>query len=224
MIDAISYLNGLTKTESDEDARAASSELGKDAFMQLLVNQMAYQDPLEPMDNSEFLGQLAQFSSLEQMQNVASAVEMLALSQAASTNSQMVNLIGKRVVVPGSTFSVDSTKTDPIALQYNVEENAKAAELVISDSKGNVVRRIELQDVEAGMNTVKFDGKDSSGNQLESGTYTYKILDQSGKTASGVTTYSNYIVDAVAFSGTDIILKSGDIEIAVSDITEVINN
>lgn len=224
MIDAISYLNGLTKTTSDEDARAASSELGKDAFMQLLVNQMAYQDPLEPMDNSEFLGQLAQFSSLEQMQNVASAVEMLALSQAASTNSQMVNLIGKRVVVPGSTFSVDSTKTDPIALQYNVEENAKAAELVISDSKGNVVRRIELQDVEAGMNTVKFDGKDSSGNQLESGTYTYKILDQSGKTASGVTTYSNYIVDAVAFSGTDIILKSGDIEIAVSDITEVINN
>lgn len=224
MIDAISYLNGLTKTTSDEDTRTASSELGKDAFMQLLVNQMAYQDPLEPMDNSEFLGQLAQFSSLEQMQNVASAVEMLALSQAASTNSQMVNLIGKRVVVPGSTFSVDSTKTDSIALQYNVEENAKAAELVISDSKGNVVRRIELQDVEAGMNTVKFDGKDSSGNQLESGTYTYKILDQSGKTASGVTTYSNYIVDAVAFSGTDIILKSGDIEIAVSDITEVINN
>ncbi len=224
MIDAISYLNGLTKTTSDEDTKTASSELGKDAFMQLLVNQMAYQDPLEPMDNSEFLGQLAQFSSLEQMQNVASAVEMLALSQAASTNSQMVNLIGKRVVVPGSTFSVDSTKTDPIALQYNVEENAKAAELVISDSKGNVVRRIELQDVEAGMNTVKFDGKDSSGNQLESGTYTYKILDQSGKTASGVTTYSNYIVDAVAFSGTDIILKSGDIEIAVSDITEVINN
>lgn len=50
---------------------AAKDTLGKDAFLQLLVTQMRYQDPLDPMDNGEYLSQLAQFSALEQMTNVA---------------------------------------------------------------------------------------------------------------------------------------------------------
>ncbi len=49
----------------------SQSELDKDAFIQLLVTQMKYQDPLEPMDNSQMLAQLAQFTALEQMMNVA---------------------------------------------------------------------------------------------------------------------------------------------------------
>ena len=54
-----------------------NDELGKDAFLQLLVAQMKYQDPLEPQDNSSFVAELAQFSALEQMTNVASNLEDL---------------------------------------------------------------------------------------------------------------------------------------------------
>ena len=71
--------NGVTQALSDYEAaknqeKAANKmndALGKDAFLQLLVTQMKYQDPLDPQDNSQYLSQLAQFSALEQMTNVA---------------------------------------------------------------------------------------------------------------------------------------------------------
>ena len=69
--------------------KRADNTLGKDAFLQLLVAQMKYQDPLNPNTDTEFVAQLAQFSSLEQMQN---------LSQ-TSLNSQAFSLVGKEVVV-----------------------------------------------------------------------------------------------------------------------------
>lgn len=76
-----SYLSNATDTTSTSDG------LGKDAFIQLLVTQMKYQDPLNPMDNSEMLAQLAQFTALEQMMNVAQASQ----KQLAS------NMVGKYV-------------------------------------------------------------------------------------------------------------------------------
>lgn len=69
--------------------KRVDNNLGKDAFLQLLVAQMKYQDPLNPNTDTEFVAQLAQFSSLEQMQN---------LSQ-TSLNSQAFSLVGKEVIV-----------------------------------------------------------------------------------------------------------------------------
>ena len=73
----------------NDAVKKADNTLGKDAFLQLLVAQMKYQDPLNPNTDTEFVAQLAQFSSLEQMQN---------LSQ-TSLNSQAFSLVGKEVVV-----------------------------------------------------------------------------------------------------------------------------
>lgn len=71
----MSTINSVVSTDSDylkvQDAVKSQSEMDKDAFINLLVTQMKYQDPLEPMDNSEMLAQLAQFTALEQMLNVA---------------------------------------------------------------------------------------------------------------------------------------------------------
>jgi flagellar basal-body rod modification protein FlgD len=201
-----------------------SAEMGKDAFMQLLIEQMTYQDPMEPMDNSEFVGQLAQFSALEQMQNIASGIELLTLTQNASTNSQMVNMIGKRVVTTGSTFSVDEDSENPISLKYDVSGEDTPSTLIIKDSDGNTVRTIEISEVESGINEVLFDGKDNDGNQLESGNYTFKLVGGDGQEVSDVTTYSNYLVDAVQFDGSTILLKSHDITIDLGDISEVIKN
>ena len=83
------------KTNNRNDA------LGKDAFLQLLVTQMQYQDPLDPQDNSEYLSQLAQFSALEQMSNVSSSLEKVnTLIENIDTSvlvGQLSGMIGKEV-------------------------------------------------------------------------------------------------------------------------------
>lgn len=73
---AVSGVSGSTGTDSQQQTVTNnSSVLGKDDFLNLLVTQMQYQDPLQPMDNTQFVSQMAQFSSLEQMQNMNTAME-----------------------------------------------------------------------------------------------------------------------------------------------------
>ncbi len=220
MVDVVSYLNtGLSSTPQN---KTAESDMDKDAFMSLLVAQMGNQNPLEPMDNTEFISQLAQFSALEQQQNIAAGIELLALTQTASTNSQMVNLIDKRVIVPGNNVSLDGE--DGVTLKFNLSEEVNGAELIIKDENGSVVSRELLTEATVGANEFRFDGKDDNGNMLAKGNYTYEIVGSDGAALDGVTKSSNYLIDAVAFEGTSIMLKSEDATIDLGDISEVIKN
>ena len=78
------------------NGRKASQELGKDDFLKLLMTQMTHQDPTEPMDNSQFIAQMAQFSSLEQMYNVSNGFTKMASimqsNEAAGTLGKVVEL------------------------------------------------------------------------------------------------------------------------------------
>ncbi|WP_299509602.1 flagellar hook assembly protein FlgD [uncultured Rummeliibacillus sp.] len=79
------------------DKKTGNSSLDKDAFMQLLVTQLQNQDPTSPMDDKEFISQMAQFSSLEQMQNVAKSIDSLSEIAKQSQLMQYNSFIGKDV-------------------------------------------------------------------------------------------------------------------------------
>ncbi len=89
-----------TKNKQDAAARKTGGELGKNDFLNLLVTQLRYQDPLQPVDDKEFIAQMAQFSSLEQMQNMNGSM----------TKSQAFTLIGKVIT---------ATTTDDKTLEVN---------------------------------------------------------------------------------------------------------
>ena len=78
------------------NGRTATQQLGKDDFLKLLMTQMTHQDPTEPMDNSQFIAQMAQFSSLEQMYNVSNGFNKMAQimqsNEAAGTLGKVVEL------------------------------------------------------------------------------------------------------------------------------------
>ncbi len=78
---------GTAKTSSDSTTRKVTKELGKDEFMQILVAQLKNQDPLSPMEDTEFIAQMAQFSVLEQIQNL----------NAGNNFAQACGLVGKQV-------------------------------------------------------------------------------------------------------------------------------
>ena len=86
-------IDGSTKSTSDRK----TGEMGKDDFLKLLVTQLRYQDPLQTVDDKEFIGQMAQFSALEQMQNMNTSM----------SQSQGFSLIGKHVT---ASIVDDNTK------------------------------------------------------------------------------------------------------------------
>ena len=89
--------------------------LGKDAFLQILITQLQNQDPTSPMDDKEFIAQMAQFSSLEQMQNMTKAMENLLASQEQTQLMNYATFVGKEVKWHELTDKVDS-KGKPIAI------------------------------------------------------------------------------------------------------------
>jgi flagellar basal-body rod modification protein FlgD len=97
----------VSQTQANKD----NSALGKDAFLQLLVTQMKYQDPLDPQDNGEYLAQLAQFSALEQMTNVADGLsdvsKLVSNIDTSVLVGQLSNMIGKDI-----QWTIDSSSTD----------------------------------------------------------------------------------------------------------------
>ena len=102
----------LAKDSSKSTTKTTNNEMGKDQFLQLLVTQMQYQDPLNPQTDSTFVAQLAQFTSLEQMQN---------LNQ-TSVNNQALNLVGREVVVNAGTDSAKNLiqgTVDYVTMQNN---------------------------------------------------------------------------------------------------------
>lgn len=118
---SVSVVDGkIQETASSGSSISNSADsgntLGKDAFLQLLVTQMKYQDPLDPQDNSEYIAQLATFSQLEELQNMSNTVQ---LSQASSLTGETV-IMKTKSSVTGELMYVTGT------VDYVVIENSKA--------------------------------------------------------------------------------------------------
>ena len=107
----------VTKLTSSEETRKSNSSLDKQAFLQLLVAQMKYQDPLEPTSNTEYISQLATFSELEEMQNMRGSIDL----QRASS------LVGQEVYVKTTDATTGSTDYVHGKVDYVVYENGKGA-------------------------------------------------------------------------------------------------
>ena len=160
--------------------------LGEDDFLQLLVTQLQNQDPTNPQDNSAFVAQLAQFSSLQGIQTLNTSVNNIASSFTSSQALQASSMVGRSVIVPTSQAVVDTTKT--FTGTATVPSSVSDVTLKISDSTGKVVRTIDMGAQSAGNASFAWDGKDDSGTLLSSGTYTFAATATISGTATALTT------------------------------------
>ena len=124
--------------------RETSSALDKDAFLSLMVKQMEYQDPLDPQDNSEYVAQLAQFSALEQMTNVATAMEKVgALADNMNTTllvGQLNNMIGQQIQWLEGTVSVDAGGN---STAQDVAREGYVTGVSISDGSPSIIATVD---------------------------------------------------------------------------------
>jgi flagellar basal-body rod modification protein FlgD len=198
------------------------NEMGKDAFLELLVTQLQYQDPLNPMDSTAFTAQLAQFSSLEQLNNVNKNLEHARLYQASINNSQAVSFIGKEIRASGDNIQVDNGI--PGSLSFSLPAQASQSVINIYDIGDNLVKIIETGALDPGEQTIEWDGTDNRGNAVTDGEYRFEIMayDESGERLDAAT-YTAGRVQGVAFKDNKAELLVGNRPIALGDIIEVTN-
>lgn len=178
------YLNSLTSSTSAASETSSATEddgasISKDEFITLLMTQMQYQDPLNPMDSQALTSQLTDFSMLEQQ--ISSNTLLEGMSETLENLSQinMLDYIGKEVTTSSNSLTVDGGGITPIT--YSLDE-AATVQLVVYDSEGEVATRVDLGNMEAGSHALEWDGTDSTGQALADGTYYYSFLatDDSG--------------------------------------------
>jgi flagellar basal-body rod modification protein FlgD len=208
-------------------ARAArgaqpAGSLGREDFMALLIAQLENQDPLEPAKDTEFISQLATFSSLEQLITANANLEGLALGQASLLNSQALTLIGREALVANGD-SLEIENGQPTKLMYRLPQAAGDAKLTIYSADGAPLRVFDLSTEPGGWVELAWDGRDSKGNALADGTYRVEVSAAgTGGEQLAVALARGVRIDAVRFGGeAGITLVTGDAELPFDQILEI---
>lgn len=198
-------ITGVTSTSDLAAATTASSttsDMGEDTFLKLLTTQLQYQDPTEPMSNTEFVAQLAQFTQVQQLQGLSDKVEALYYVNTSMNNAAMTNLMGSGVVAEGDTFHYDATGDK--SLWFDASTATSSTDVTIKNESGDVVYSGPIGPLPEGESSWTWNGVCSDGSLAPEGDYTFSVsaTDENGGTVD-VTTLVRGVVDSMSFeSGT----------------------
>lgn len=144
--------------------------LGQAEFLELMIAQLRNQDPLKPMENGEFLGQMAQFGTVSGIQDLQASIEQLAGALQSGQALQASALVGRAVLVPGGSGELGAGGAG-LTGQVDLPDTATALTLTIQDAGGQTVRTLELGAQAAGPVSFKWDGLTDAGRPAAPGIY-----------------------------------------------------
>lgn len=150
-------------------AREAKSDMGEDAFMKLIIAQMENQDPLKPMENTQFMSQLAQFKSVTGIDELKLSVEKMAGALQSNQALQASSLVGRWVEVPSS----QNFLWDEAGMAGNMElpVNSSNVQVLIKDTTGQTIKTLALGEQKAGTVSYQWDGVGEDGSAYSPGEY-----------------------------------------------------
>lgn len=146
-----------------------NDELGQSDFLTLMITQFRNQDPFKPMENGDFLAQLAQFSTVNGIDSLNSAFSGLADSIRGEQALQAANLVGRSVMAVTDTGYLPGGGS--INGIVELPSSASAVQIDIIDANGELLRTIDLGQQPAGLARFSWDGRDASGDRVEAGHY-----------------------------------------------------
>ena len=152
----------------------AKNKLGKDDYIRLMVTQLQNQDPTKPMENHEMATQMAQFNTVEQLLNINHTLADLSASQSQMKNERVLDYIGKQVDVAGNALEVKEGALASKAT-FALEQTCERVSGVIKNTQGEVIKKIALGRLDAGKQTLAWDGTDNEGQKVKDGSYRFSI-------------------------------------------------
>ena len=196
--------------------------LGKDAFLNLLTTQLRFQDPLKPMESTEFVSQLAQFRALESAQETSNTLAKLVQVTASMNNMGAANLLGRKVEVPAGALSHVAGKAENVL--YQLDADAAEVFIQVVNQSGNIVKTFTINTPEGkGAHQVLWDGKDNAGNMASAGMYSYAgAAKSSDGTLTPIKVSSEGEVSGVSYGEGGPFVTVNGASIPVKDIVKVI--
>jgi flagellar basal-body rod modification protein FlgD len=171
-VQGVNFANSAAYTAASE-ANGSGDMLSRDVFLNLLVTQLRNQDPLDPMNNQEFLSQLASLSQVEEQRATNENLKTLQLYQSSINNAQSLALIGKEVKASGD--SINLQEGENVDMHFYLDSDAHEVEVTIYDEGGSVVRQITKSNMDSGDQKLAWDGKDMNNSPLAEGAYTFEV-------------------------------------------------
>src|SRR5690606_20786545 len=160
MTDAISgntYLNDLSVSQKYPTEKKETEELGQKAFLKLMITQMENQDPLSPQENSDFIAQLAQFSSVESLDTLNNNFDSFTKSFIGNQALQASSLVGRSVTVPAESTRLEDQRA--VNALIDVPASTANVNLDIFNKAGDLVEQIQLGAKQAGQVAFRWDGR-----------------------------------------------------------------
>ena len=169
MTTAVSSYESLGLASASQ--RVKKNEIGQDDFLKLMTTQLQAQDPFKPMDSSQFLGQIAQFSQVSGLQALNTSFANLASSLSDNQTLQGASLVGREVLAASDRVTVAA---DGGAEGAIVVPQAGWLTLELVDASGQTVRQLDLGKQPAGVSDFSWDGLDANGAHVAAGNYSLR--------------------------------------------------
>ena len=216
---SVSAVGSTVDTTSATSLSAYS--LSTEDFYTLLITELQYQDPTDPVDNSEMINQLTGYSQLDALDNISESMDYLLLYQQSLNSAQAVSFIGKTVTAEDDQITVSGQSAG--AINFDLESDAGEVSLSIYDADGNLVRNVDQGAMSAGEHSYEWDCLDDDGNVQPDGAYSFAIsaTDESGATVNSSSTVTS-VVQGVSFeNGLAYLQLENGSKIPLASVTEI---
>tara|TARA_R110001592_G_scaffold205052_2_gene455430 strand:- start:3397 stop:4074 length:678 start_codon:yes stop_codon:yes gene_type:complete len=177
---------------------SGSNDLGKNEFMELMIAQLENQNPLEPQDNGAFISQLAEFSSLEEMQKISGSVNNFSTQFQSSQALQASAMVGRTVLVPATTSPLSNAGS--ISGIVELEKSTSSLNISIFNGSGELVNQFDLGQQPSGTVPFVWDGTNTKGEQMPFDNYTIKAQASRSGSAEQATTLLSANVNSVSIA------------------------
>ncbi len=168
-IDTKNVYSQLGLTRQNDSESQPKDELGQAQFLELMTAQLRFQDPLKPMENGDFLGQMAQFGTVSGINDLNTTFNTMSSSFQSNQALQASTLVGRRVMVPSQSAFLNDGQSLLSAVE--LEQPASKVVFTVKNVAGQLVHRHETGVQPAGMVDFEWDGLDTNGNRLPGGQY-----------------------------------------------------
>jgi len=195
------------------------SILQKDDFMKLLLLELQYQDPTDPMDSDKILSQTSELASLEAQDNTNKTLDLLTKQLKSSMSVTAISAIGKMASMGNDKISINEGESTSFEIYFS--KDVKSGTLSIEDLNGNVVRTIDLTEQPSGIQTFEWDGLNDSGESVGSGYYRVKANYLDGEGNPEQAAYGYYPIESVRFENGEAKLKLGSRYIPLEQVSEI---